>query len=189
MDEKRRTKISKFLSLILRHAPETVGLRLEEGGWIPVDELLAACAKNGKALTRQELEEVVETNDKKRFSFDESGAKIRANQGHSVKIEIEFEKQTPPAILYHGTAEKNVDSILKRGLQKMRRHHVHLSGDKETARKVGTRYGKPVIFEIDTKAMLANGFQFFVSANGVWLVENVPPQFLRINEKYLNVKR
>ncbi|MDQ4123117.1 MAG: RNA 2'-phosphotransferase [Acidobacteriota bacterium] len=182
MDEKRRTKISKFLSLILRHAPETVGLRLGENGWVRIDELLAACAKNGKTFTRQELEEVVETNDKKRFSFDTSGTKIRANQGHSVEVEIEFEQQLPPAVLYHGTAEKNVNSILKTGLQKMRRHHVHLSSDKETARRVGTRYGKPVIFEIDTKAMLENGFEFFVSANGVWLIENVPPHLLRLTE-------
>jgi putative RNA 2'-phosphotransferase len=180
MDEKRRTKISKFLSLILRHAPQTVGLRLEENGWVNVEELIIACAQNGRALTREELEEVVETNDKKRFSFNASRTKIRANQGHSIEIEIEFEKRTPPAILYHGTADKNVKSILERGLQKMRRHHVHLSIDKETARKVGMRYGKPVIFEIDTEAMIENNFEFFVSTNGVWLVENVPPQFLRL---------
>lgn len=180
MDEKRQTKISKFLSLILRHAPETVGLRLEENGWVNVDELITACAQNGRALTREEIEEVVETNDKKRFSFSPSRTKIRANQGHSIEIEIEFEKRMPPAILYHGTAEKNVKSILERGLQKMRRHHVHLSSDKETARKVGMRYGKPVIFEIETKAMIENDFEFFVSANGVWLIENVPPQFLRL---------
>lgn len=182
MDEKSRTKISKFLSLILRHSPETVGLRLEDNGWVGANELLAACARNGKALTRAELEEVVETNDKKRFSFDASGKRIRANQGHSVAVEIEFEKRTPPAVLYHGTAEKNVQSILEDGLRKMRRHHVHLSADAETARRVGVRYGKPVIFEIDTKAMLANDFEFFVSANGVWLIENVPPQFLRLTE-------
>jgi putative RNA 2'-phosphotransferase len=182
MDEKRRTKISKFLSLILRHAPEKVGLTLEENGWVKVDDLIAACGQNGRALTRKELEEVVETNDKKRFSFDVTGDKIRANQGHSVKVEIEFEKKTPPEILYHGTTEKNVNSILQRGLQKMRRHHVHLSSDKETARKVGTRYGKPVIFEVDAKAMLENNFEFFVSANGVWLIENVPARFLRLIE-------
>lgn len=183
MDEKRRTKISKFLSLILRHAPGTVGLRLEENGWVNVDELIAACAKNGRALTREEIEEVIETNDKKRFSFNPNRTRIRANQGHSIEIEIEFEKRTPPEILYHGTAEKNVKSILERGLQKMRRHHVHLSIDKETARKVGMRYGKPVIFEIETRAMLENNFEFLVSANGVWLVENVPPQFLRLTQK------
>lgn len=182
MDEKRRTKISKFLSLILRHAPQTVGLRLEENGWVNVEELITACARNGRALTFEELEEVVETNDKKRFSFDITGTKIRANQGHSVEVKIEFEKRTPPAILYHGTSEKNVRLILEKGLQKMKRHHVHLSPDTETARKVGTRHGKPAIFEIDTKAMIENNFEFFVSANGVWLIENVPPQFLRLTE-------
>jgi putative RNA 2'-phosphotransferase len=180
MDEKRLTKISKFLSLILRHAPETVGLKLEDDGWVKVDELIAACAKNGRTFTLNELQEVVETNDKKRFAFDESGNKIRASQGHSVKVEIEFEEKTPPAILYHGTAEKNVRLILEKGLQKMRRHHVHLSADTETARKVGVRQGKPVIFAVDTVKMLENNCSFFVSANGVWLVENVPPEFLQV---------
>lgn len=182
MDEKRRTKISRFLSLILRHAPETVGLTLEENGWVKVDDLIRACRRNGKEITLAELREVVAANDKKRFSFDAGGEKIRANQGHSVAVEIEFEKKTPPAILYHGTAEKNVSLIRSKGLQKMRRHHVHLSPDAETARRVGTRHGKPVIFEVDAAKMLENGCSFFVSANGVWLVENVPPQFLRLIE-------
>lgn len=180
MDEKRKTKVSRFLSLILRHQPEAVGLKLDENGWARVDDLIAACAAHGREFTRAELREVVETNDKKRFAFDETGAKIRASQGHSVEVEIEFEKQTPPAVLYHGTAERNVGSIFESGLQKMKRHHVHLSADVETARKVGIRYGKPVIFQVDTKAMLENGAEFFVSANGVWLVANVPPQFLRL---------
>ena len=182
MDEKRKTRISKFLSLILRHAPEKVGLTLEENGWVRVDDLIAACKQNGKEITLANLREVVETNDKKRFSFDASGEKIRANQGHSVEIEIEFEKKTPPAVLYHGTAEKNVNSILQGGLQKMRRHYVHLSSDKETARKVGARYGKPVVFEVDARAMLDNDCSFFVSANGVWLIESVPARFLRLIE-------
>ncbi|MEP6924432.1 MAG: RNA 2'-phosphotransferase [Pyrinomonadaceae bacterium] len=180
MDEKGRIKISKFLSLILRHAPETVGLTLEDDGWVKVDELIAACAKNGRTFTFSELREVVETNDKKRFAFDESGKKIRASQGHSATVEIEFEKRTPPVTLYHGTAEKNVGLIFRDGLRKINRHHVHLSSDTETARKVGARHGKPIIFEIDTLAMLENNFEFFRSANGVWLVENVPPQYLRL---------
>ena len=180
MDKKRQIGISKFLSLILRHKPEKIGLKLDEYGWVNVEELLAACAKNGKPLTRRELEEIVAENDKKRFSFDETRTRIRANQGHSITVDLEFEQKIPPEILYHGTAQKNVDAILKNGLTKMRRHHVHLSSDKETARKVGMRYGKPVIFEIETKAMIENNFEFFVSTNGVWLVENVPPQFLRL---------
>jgi putative RNA 2'-phosphotransferase len=180
MNETHKKKISKFLSLILRHQPEVVGLTLEENGWISVEKLLKACTDYGKSFTPAELKEVVETNDKKRFSFNETGKKIRANQGHSLEVEIEFEKRTPPEILYHGTAEKNVGVIFAEGLKKMSRHHVHLSSDTETAKKVGMRYGKPVIFQVDTKAMLTEGFEFYVSANGVWLVETVPPKFLKI---------
>lgn len=181
MDEKRKTKISKFLSLILRHQPEVVGLSLEENGWIEVQKLIKACADYGKSFTFAELKSVVETNDKKRFAFNEDERKIRANQGHSIEIEIEFEKKLPPEILYHGTAEKNVGVIFAEGLKKMSRHHVHLSAETETATKVGMRYGKPVIFQVDTVAMIAEGFEFYVSANGVWLVEYVPPKFLKLN--------
>jgi putative RNA 2'-phosphotransferase len=180
MDEKRKTKISKFLSLILRHKPEEIGLNLDENGWANVAELREACADYGQPFTFAELEEVVSTNDKKRFSFNETKTKIRANQGHSLDLEIEFEKKAPPEILYHGTAEKNVGAIFASGLQKMNRHHVHLSADAETARKVGARHGKPVIFEIKTSAMLEEDFEFFVSANDVWLVREVPPKFLEI---------
>jgi len=182
MDEKHKKKISKFLSLILRHQPEVIGLSLEENGWISVEKLIKACADHGKKFTLAELKEVVETNDKRRFAFDETGCKIRASQGHSLGVEIEFEKNQPPEVLYHGTAEKNVGIIFAEGLKKMNRHHVHLSVEPETAVAVGTRYGKPVIFEIDTVAMTAEGFEFYVSANGVWLVESVPPKFLKMNE-------
>lgn len=182
MDEKRKTKISKFLSLILRHQPELVGLVLEENGWVDVKSLLKACSDYGKLLSFSELKEVVETNDKKRFAFNEDETKIRANQGHSLKVEFEFEKCTPPEILYHGTAEKNVGVIFAEGLKKMSRHHVHLSSDTETAKRVGMRYGKPVIFEVDTVSMIDEGYEFFVSANGVWLVKKVPPKFLKLNE-------
>lgn len=182
MEEKRKTKISKFLSLILRHQPEVVGLNLEENGWVSVEKLIKSCADYGKSFTFAELKSIVETNDKKRFAFNENETKIRANQGHSVEVEIEFEKQTPPEILYHGTAEKNVGLIFGEGLKKMSRHHVHLSSETETAEKVGMRYGKSVIFQVDTAAMIEEGFEFFVSANGVWLVENVPPKFLKIKE-------
>lgn len=182
MNEKHKIKTSKFLSLILRHQPEVVGLTLEENGWIEVEKLIQACSDYGKSFTPEELKEVVETNDKKRFAFDESGTKIRANQGHSIEVEIEFEEKTPPEILYHGTAEKNVGVIFAKGLKKMSRHHVHLSADVETARNVGIRYGKPVVFQIDTKKMLAENFKFYVSANGVWLIDEVPPKFLEIYE-------
>lgn len=180
MDEKRRTKISKFLSLVLRHKPETIGLTLEDGGWVTVGELLRACRERGKGFSLEELRETVETNDKRRFSFDESGAKIRANQGHSVDVEIGFEESEPPETLYHGTAERNLDAIFAEGLKKMARHHVHLSSDAETARQVGARYGKPVILRIETAKMRESGFKFYVSANGVWLTDAVPPEFLKV---------
>jgi putative RNA 2'-phosphotransferase len=181
-DEKRRTKISKFLSLVLRHKPEEIGLTLEDGGWIEVEKLLKACAENGRRFSLKELREVVETNDKKRFSFDAAGEKIRADQGHSIKVEIGFEEKAPPAVLFHGTAEKNLGVIFAEGLKKMARHHVHLSPDAATARKVGARYGKPVILRVDAEKMRAGGFKFFVSANGVWLADAVPPEFLEVYE-------
>lgn len=180
MNEKRKASISKFLSLVLRHKPEEIGLTLEENGWVEVNDLLKACDAYGKPFTFDDLREVVETNDKRRFAFDQTNTKIRANQGHSVTLEIEFEKRMPPEILYHGTAERNVEAITKSGLKKMKRHHVHLSADIETARKVGIRYGKPVILVIKTPAMLAEGYEFLVSANDVWLVEEVPAKFLEI---------
>ncbi len=180
MDVKRKIKISKFLSLVLRHKPEVIGLKLDENGWARVADLRRSCADYGKSFTFAELEEVVDTNDKKRFSFNETKTKIRANQGHSLEVEIEFEKRMPPETLYHGTAEKYVGAIFANGLQKMNRHHVHLSADAETARAVGARHGKPVIFEIKTAGMIAESFEFFVSANGVWLVQEVPPQFLEV---------
>ena len=183
MNEKSKKKISKFLSLVLRHKPDAVGVELDENGWIDVKILRKACAENGRSFTRAELEEVVETNDKKRFSFDETGTKIRANQGHSIEIELELEEKTPPKFLYHGTAEKNLGKIYESGLKKMKRHHVHLSDNTETAKSVGTRYGKPILFQIETEKMLAEDFKFYVSANGVWLIDEVPPKFLEVYEE------
>jgi putative RNA 2'-phosphotransferase len=180
MNEKRLVKISKYLSKHLRHQPERLGLTLEDGGWVKVEELLRACALNNFTISLEMLKETVEKNEKQRFSFNETGEKIRANQGHSVEIDLQLKPQTPPAKLFHGTAERNISMIEEHGLLKMARHHVHLSDDTETARKVGMRYGKPVIFEIDTGGMLAEGFEFYVSENGVWLVETVPPRFLKI---------
>ncbi len=180
MEEKRKTKISKFLSLILRHEPKAIGLTLDEKGWADVEKLLEKSSKNKNSFTFEELETVVETNDKKRFAFNESKTKIRASQGHSIEVEIGFEEKTPPNVLYHGTAERNIGLILKNGLRKMLRHHVHLSADIETAKAVGTRYGKPVILKVDTKKMLEENFKFYISANGVWLAASVPPEFLEI---------
>ncbi len=183
MNEDQKTKISKFLSLVLRHKPEAIDIHLDENGWASVRELIGKSADKGNSFTLEELKKIVATNDKKRFSFDESGTKIRANQGHSIKINLGLKEETPPKILYHGTAGKNLEAISSSGLQKMKRHHVHLSDKIETAEQVGIRYGKPIIFKVDTEKMLAEGFKFYISENGVWLVEEVPAEFLEILEK------
>lgn len=180
MNEKSLVKVSKYLSKHLRHQPERLGLKLENGGWIDVEDLLAACRRNNFPISLETLNEVVEKNDKNRFSFDETKTKIRANQGHSIEIDLQLAPIAPPEILFHGTNEKSVSAILKHGLLKMARHHVHLSVDEKTARNVGARRGKPVIFAVDAAAMHKEGYEFFVSANGVWLVETVPPKFLRV---------
>jgi putative RNA 2'-phosphotransferase len=174
-----RVRTSKFLSLTLRHRPEMLGLELGPGGWVDVETLLAAAAAHGRPISRAELDEVVETNDKQRFAFDPFGARIRASQGHSVDVDLELEPAEPPAVLYHGTSERVAGRIASEGLRKMQRHHVHLSADVETATRVGARHGTPVVFEVDTPAMHSAGTLFFRSANGVWLVDAVPPQFLR----------
>jgi putative RNA 2'-phosphotransferase len=171
-------RISKFLSKHLRHAPEAIGITLEPGGWVNVDTLLEACAKHGMRISRETLDTVVTENNKQRFGFDETGTLIRANQGHSTNVELEFESLTPPETLYHGTATKFLPSILETGIQRMKRHHVHLSSDTETAAKVGSRHGKLVILEVNTRAMVEEGFVFYRSENNVWLVDNVPVKFL-----------
>jgi putative RNA 2'-phosphotransferase len=182
MDTQRLVKVSKFLSKHLRHQPERLGLTLEPGGWVGVGDLLAACARHDFAVSRDELAEVVASSDKQRFAFDETGDRIRANQGHSVEVDLQLERVTPPDVLYHGTPQKNVEIILRDGLQKMARHHVHLSHDVATATKVGARRGKPVILVVDAAGMHGAGHSFFCSANGVWLVESVPPRYLRLLE-------
>jgi putative RNA 2'-phosphotransferase len=179
MNPDRRTKISKYLSKYLRHQPDRLGLTLDPGGWVSVEELLAACAAHQFPVTLPELQDVVTTNEKQRFAFDETGTHIRANQGHSVEIDLQLTPQAPPPLLYHGTGEKSVAAILERGLLKMARHHVHLSIDQDTALKVGMRHGRPVIFAVDAAAMFSDGFQFYCSANGVWLVDHVPPNYLQ----------
>jgi putative RNA 2'-phosphotransferase len=180
MDDKQRTKISKYLSKHLRHQPERLGLELGPGGWIEVTTLLAACAAHRFPISRSELDEVVTRNDKQRFSFDETGTQIRANQGHSVDVDLQLEPVEPPAILYHGTGAGSVSSILATGLDKGKRHHVHLSLDVPTAIRVGSRHGKPRLFAIDAAAMHRAGHQFYCSANGVWLVEHVPTAYLTL---------
>jgi putative RNA 2'-phosphotransferase len=176
--EKRLIQTSKYLAKYLRHAPHELGLTLQPGGWVPVDVLLAASARAGFAISYDELLECVETNDKQRFAFDASGERIRANQGHSVEVDLQLEEREPPEVLYHGTVERFLPSILKEGLVKGKRHHVHLSKDVETARKVGARRGQPVILTVDAGRMHRAGHKFLLSANGVWLTDSVPPAYL-----------
>jgi putative RNA 2'-phosphotransferase len=170
--------ISKFLAKHLRHAPDALGLTLQPGGWASVDELLAASERTGFPISYDDLIECVETNDKKRFSFDDTGDLIRANQGHSVEVDLQLVEQQPPDVLYHGTVERFLASIMAEGLKKGKRHHVHLSKDVATARKVGSRRGKPVILQVDATRMQSHGYTFFISMNGVWLTDAVPAVFL-----------
>ena len=179
-DSKQLVQISKMIAKTLRHKPESLGLKLEGGGWIGVDTLLAAFAQKGYSLSRGELEEVVEKNDKRRFAFDDSGERIRASQGHSVQVDLGLEPLEPPETLFHGTVEASLGSILESGLQRMKRHHVHLSADTETAYRVGSRHGKAVILSVGSGAMSEAGFLFYRSDNGVWLTDAVPAQFLKL---------
>jgi putative RNA 2'-phosphotransferase len=178
MNNSRLVKISKYLSKHLRHTPERIGLKLAPGGWVSVDDLLAACKKYSFPINHAELNEVVKSNDKKRFSFNSTGTLIRANQGHSVEVDLQLEPVVPPDELYHGTAHQSVESILDQGLCKMSRHHVHLSRDVATAHKVGSRHGRPIVLAVDAAAMHKAGYTFYCSENGVWLVDQVPPEYL-----------
>lgn len=172
-------RISKFLSKHLRHDPAGLGLTLEVGGWVAVDALLAACARKGVPISRGLLAQVVAGSDKQRFAFDAEGLKIRANQGHSVEVDLQLAPAVPPGRLFHGTTSASVAVILREGLKKMQRHHVHLSADEATARKVGGRRGQVALLEVDAAAMHAAGIVFYRSDNGVWLVDAVAPGYLR----------
>lgn len=182
MDAQQTKKTSKFLSLVLRHQPETIGITLDDAGWVTVDDLLTALASQGRPLTREVLEMVVANNDKQRFSFSDDGKQIRANQGHSVEVELGYEACTPPEILYHGTPRQFVEPIRRGGLQKMQRHHVHMHQDLNTATAVGNRRGKAVILKIRALEMHAAGHAFFVTANHVWLTDHVPSEYIEFPE-------
>lgn len=169
---------SKFISLILRHKPEIIGITLDEHGWADVEELIRGVNKT-HPLTQESLEEIVRTDEKQRYSFSEDHTLIRANQGHSVPVDVELKKVRPPEYLYHGTGEKYVASINQHGLIPKSRLYVHLSEDFETAVKVGTRHGKPVVYRIDAEQMVSDGFSFFCSVNGVWLTKGVPVRYLK----------
>lgn len=179
MNGKQRIKCSRFLSKYLRHKPGAIGLTLEPGGWVDVEKLLRACSNHGLSITYAELQELVVTNDKQRFTLDQTSNKIRANQGHSIDVDLQLQSKEPPATLYHGTALQSITEIESSGLNKMSRHHVHLSDDVETARRVGSRHGTPVIYELACDEMVQDGIKFFRSDNGVWLVDHVPSKYLK----------
>lgn len=179
MKEQQTKNISKFLSLVLRHQPETIGITLDPNGWTDVQELLTKMNTRNYRITLEQLQEVVDTNDKKRFAFNEDGSQIRASQGHSVEVSLGLPPATPPEYLYHGTVSKFLMSIRKDGLQKMSRQHLHLSRDKETAVNVGSRRGAPVILTIHTGQMHRDGFVFYLSDNGVWLTDSVPATYIQ----------
>ena len=178
MNDKEIIKTSKFLSLILRHEPERVGLKLGEGGWVDVGELLAAVNRHGVSLSMDDLKHIVATSDKKRFAMTEDGARIRASQGHSVEVDLLYAPQQPPELLYHGTATRFLESIRQQGLKKMERHDVHLSAETKLTLQVGGRHGKPALLTIRAGEMRRAGFEFRCSANGVWLVDHVPAEYI-----------
>ncbi|MGW3580485.1 RNA 2'-phosphotransferase [Streptomyces rubiginosohelvolus] len=180
MDERRTVKVSKYLSKHLRHQPERIGITLDENGWVGVETLLSAAALHGFTISRAELDHVVTVNDKRRFTVD--GDRIRANQGHTVAVDLNLPPAEPPAYLYHGTVARVMDAIRAEGLRAMTRHHVHLSPDRETATRVGARRGRPLVLTVDAGAMHRAGHVFRVSANGVWLADAVPPEFLRLRD-------
>ncbi|MFC5601456.1 RNA 2'-phosphotransferase [Deinococcus cellulosilyticus] len=172
------TKLEKLLSFLLRHSPETLNLHMDASGWVETDLLVKAVRSKEPRFDLKALQKIVRDSQKQRFSFSEDGSKIRANQGHSIKVDLELPPVEPPETLYHGTVERFLDSIMQEGLKKGDRQHVHLSLDLETAQKVGQRRGKPLILTINAQKMHRDGYVFYVSDNGVWLTEQVPPQYL-----------
>jgi putative RNA 2'-phosphotransferase len=178
MEKDKLKRISKSLSYVLRHRPDTMELTLQDGGWVVVDDLLSAFRRSGKELSLELLQQVVGENDKQRFEFSDDGMRIRASQGHSTEVDLGYEPCSPPDVLYHGTATRSLESIFEQGLVKGQRHHVHLSTNKQTMLQVGMRHGKPVVLAIDAARMHADGHEFFVTGNNVWLSDHVPSQYL-----------
>lgn len=173
-------QLSKFLSYVLRHKPDSIGLTLDAQGWAVIEDLICKSQAAGTLLSREILIRIVQTSDKKRFSLSEDGLRVRAAQGHSVQVDLGLAPQPPPSVLYHGTATRFLDSILAEGLRPQARQQVHLSPDENTARKVGERHGKPAILRIDASKMRGKGYEFFRADNGVWLVDRVPPEFISL---------
>lgn len=180
LSAKQLTAVSKFISLVLRHKPETIGLTLDANGWADTTELINKMNSNGRAITAEIVDYAVATNSKKRFAFNDDKTKIRASQGHSLAVDLQLQPVKPPAQLYHGTGVQFVSSILKTGIEKRNRQYVHLSSDKETAIIVGKRHGNPAVLLADAAAMDKDGFDFYLSENKVWLTEHVPVRYLKL---------
>lgn len=174
-----KQELGKFIALILRHKPEVIGIQLDEHGWAKTDELIAGINKQ-TPFNMEMLEDIVKTDNKQRYSFTEDKTCIRANQGHSINVDVGLTEVEPTTVLYHGTGEKSVESILKTGLKSMSRQYVHLSSDIETAINVGTRHGKPVIFEVNVQKMIEDGYKIYRSENGVYLTKQVPEKYLTL---------
>ena len=172
------TQLSKFLSFVLRHQPESIGLDMDAQGWVGVEELILKSTKH--RLTPALIRVLVETSDKQRFALSADGSRIRANQGHSIELHLDLAPQVPPAQLFHCTAQRFLAAIQAEGILKRDRHHVHLSSDVAVAESVGQRHGKPVILVVAAERMAAEGFLFYLSANGVWLTDSVPPAYFSV---------
>lgn len=181
-EERRLERLSKFISMILRHKPQVIGITLDEHGWADVDELIKGINETGEEIefSKDTLETIVKTDKKQRYSFSQDKTLIRANQGHSIPVDVELEKKEPPKVLYHGTGVKSVKAIQEQGLLPMERLYVHLSIDVKTATNVGKRHGTPVIFQVNTEQMQKDGYDFFQSVNGVWLTKEVPAKYLEL---------
>lgn len=179
--ENQLRSVSKFLSFVLRHEPQSIGLTLDEAGWATVDHLLDRAQAAGQPVSRALLQRVVDTSDEKRFRFSEDGQRIRANQGHSVTVELGLAPLMPPTVLYHGTASRFLDDILRAGLEKRDRHHVHLTEDPSVTRSVGIRHGRVVLLQVDASRMARDGRLFYRSDNGVWLTDTVPASYLVVS--------
>ena len=172
---------SKFISFLLRHKPETINLKVDEHGWADVNELIEKVNNyDDFGLTLERLEEIISSSDKVRFSFNEDKTKIRANHGHSIQVDVELKESVPPDVLYHGTADRFVGSIAKSGLISKERLYVHLSADNDLAKKVGSRHGKPVVYNVDAKGMYRDGYKFYLSQSGIWLTKEVPVRYLEL---------
>lgn len=178
----KKDKLSVFISLVLRHKPDAAGIQLDEHGWANVDELISGINSTGRKIDMKILEEIVASDEKGRYSFSEDKSLIRANQGHSIPVDVDLKEQEPPEFLYHGTAERFLDNIQAEGLKPMSRLYVHLSEDIETATKVGKRHGEPVVLQVHSGEMFKEGNRFYLSENGVWLTKFVPARYLDMEE-------